>query len=312
MPAADRSFLAAPAAVEDWRLIVVYDAVAGAGVFAALPGPVATLAEATGLDPHGLRVALDALARYGVVARDDAGSYRAGDRVPSFDEAATLRHHARAIRRWSAALPDRLRGAPADRPAMVRDPEAFLDALAVNARRSAAMLVDACLDRFPGARRVLDLGGGHGEYSLAFARRGLEVTMQDLPPMIGVVAGRGALAAAGITLFTGSFFDRVPDGPFDLAFCTGITHTFDGERNVTLYRNLRPVVASGGGVAIATMLRGSGALADLFAVQMYANGNGGDTHGEEEYRRWLHEAGFRADDVVATIADRPQSLLFAV
>jgi hypothetical protein len=191
------------------------------------------------------------------------------------------------------------------------DPEVFLDALAVTARRSAPVVVDAVLDRFPDAKTVLDLGGLHGEYSLEFVRRGLRATLQDLPTMVDFVRRRGELAAAGVDLFAGSFFETLPPGPFDIAFCTGITHTFDGEHNRLLYRRLRPVVSPSGGVAVISFLRHRQPLADVFAVQMLANANGGDTHGEEEYRSWLGEAGFVVDPGTVDLPGRPQSAIFA-
>ncbi len=307
----DLSFLAPPGEVADWRKTVLFDAVASTGVLAQLPATADEVGTALSLDPHAVRVTLDALGVWGIVARDDAGRYSLGQDAPGADDAAVIRNHARAVRAWATDLHARLRGEPEHRRVGLTEPEVFLDGLAVNARRSASKLVDLCLTRFPGTRRVLDLGGGHGEYSLEFARRGLAVTMQDLPPMIEVVRRRGRLEEAGVELFEGSFFDAVPDGPFDLAFCCGITHTFDGDRNMALYRRLRPVVEPGGGVAVVTFLRASGPLAELFAVQMLANGNGADTHTQAQYREWLTAAAFRVDASPVDVPDRPQSVIFA-
>lgn len=307
----DPTFLAPPGQVVDWRMVVLFDAVTGAGALDALPGTADDLAGQLGLDAHGLRVALDALAVWGIVVRDGDGRYATGPELPGAEDAARLRHHARAIRRWSTSVDTRLRGtADEARPGMP-DPELFIDALAAGARQSAPGVVDVCLSRFPAARSVIDLGGGHGEYSLEFARRGLQVTLQDLPVMVDIVRRRGRLTEAGVELVAGSFFDNVPPGPFDLAFCTGITHTFDGEHNRDLFRRLRDVVAPAGGVAVVTFLRHRHPLADVFAVQMLTNANGGDSHSEEEYRDWLTTAGFRVDGEVADLPDRPQSVLFA-
>jgi hypothetical protein len=292
-------------------LTLLFDAAAGAGVLAALPGTAADIAARLGLDPHGVRVELDALIPWGVVERGDDRSYRQGPQLPSPDAASSLRHHARALRRWAETLPDCLRGAPVETRPGMPDPELFIDALAVGARQAAPQLVDLCLARFPGARSVIDLGGAHGEYSLEFARRGLQVTMQDLPTMTDIVARRGRLADAGIEVFAGSFFDAVPDGPFDLAFCCGINHTFDGDHNLTLFQRLRPVVSPDGGLAVVTFLRGRNVIADIFAVQMLANANGGDSHGEDDYRSWLTESGFIVDETPVDVAERPQSVLFA-
>jgi hypothetical protein len=310
----DRSFMAPPGALADWRMVVLVDAAAGSGLLDALPGTADDLAGRLGLDAHAVRVVLDALGAWGVVGRHsdgDTDNYRLGADAPDADGIASLRHHARAVRSWSSTLDKRLAGEPVEvRPGMP-DPELFIDALAVGGRAAAPGVVDLCLDRFPDARSVIDLGGGHGEYSLEFARRGLRVTMQDLPVMIDVVRRRGRLTEAGVELVAGSFFNGVPPGPFHLAFCAGITHTFDARHNELLFRNLRPAVAGGGGVAVVTFFRHRQPMADVFAVQMLTNANGGDSHSEEEYRAWLGGAGFQADDAVVDVAGRPQSVLFA-
>ncbi len=312
-PSGDLSSLSPPGQVADWRMTVLFVAVARTGVFAQLPGTADDLAASLGLDPNGLRVVLDALRAWGIVEQDRSGDgrYAMGPEAPGPEAAATIRQHARAIRRWGTSVDDRLRGVLDDSPAGIPEPEVYLDALAVTARETAPELVDLCLARFPQARSVVDLGGCHGEYSLEFARRGLKVTMQDMPTMIDIVQRRGQLASAGVELFAGSFFEEVPEGPFDLAFCAGITHTFDGDHNLALYGRLRPVVNGGGGIAVVTFLRGRQPLADVFAVQMLVNGNGGDTHAEAEYRAWLTAAGFRVDEAPVDIPDRAQSVLFA-
>jgi len=310
--AADHTFLAPPGQADDWRMVLLFDALAGSGALGALPGTVEEIAGPLGLDHHGLRVVLDALGAWGVVERDSDGRYAPGPDAPGPELTATLRHHARAIRSWSASLDPRLRGDPVEvRSGGMPDPELFIDALATNARKAAPGLVDLCLARFPEARSVIDLGGNHGEYSLEFARRGLRVTLQDLPVMVDIVRRRGRLAEAGVELVAGSFFDEVPSGPFDLAFCAGINHTFDGEHNRALFARLRPVVDARGGVAVVSFLRHRQPLADVFAVQMLTNANGGDSHSEAEYRAWLADAGFQPDTAVVDLPGRPQSVLFA-
>lgn len=306
------TFLAPAGEVADWRLILLCDVAASTGLLDRLPGTADDIASRLGLDPHAVRVVLDALTVWVVVARKADGTYTAGTDPPDPEAIATVRHHARSLRGWAAAAEPRLRGQPRPDPVSKPDPEPFHDALAVTARRAAPGIVDACLARFPDARSVLDLGGLHGEYALEFGRRGLRATMQDQPGMIDVARRRGRLEAAGVELFEGSFFETVPEGPFDLAFCSGITHTFDGNRNLTLYRNLRPVVAAGGGVAVVTFLRNRHPITALFAVQMLLNNNGGDTHTESEYRQWLGEAGFAVDEGVVDLpGDRSRSVLLA-
>jgi len=312
--ARDLTFLSPPGEIADWRMILLCDAAGAVGLFDALPGTVEGLAARLSLDPHVVRVELDALAALGVVERTGGGlTYAATAATPDATTMATIRHHARALRRWVASVEKRLRGEAVDTGG-VDDPEAFHDSLAATARTTAPVVVDTVLARFPDARSVLDLGGLHGEYSLEFARRGLKAVMQDMPAMIDVARRRGRLEAAGIELYEGSFFDSVPSGPFDIAFCSGITHTFDADGNRALYRNLRPAVApdGGGGVAVITFLRHRNPITALFAVQMMVNANGGDTHTEAEYRQWLTEAGFTVDEAIHDLPDQGgRSVLFA-
>lgn len=309
------SFLVPPGRVADWRMAVLYDAAAGAGLLDGLPGAPAGLAQRLGLDGHAVRVVLDALSVWGVVDAGDDGVYAVGAGAPAADAAAVLRHHARSIRSWSGQLGDRLRGAavpPA--PAPVPDPgqiELWLTALAVNGRESAPGTVDACLDRVPAAGSVLDLGGGHGEYALEFARRGLRATMQDRPVVVDIARRQGRLVEAGVELFAGDFFEVLPDGEFDIVFCAGVAYTYDGERNSALYRRVRPLVAPGGSLVLHTFLRGTDELASIFAVQMLGATAGGDTHSEDDYRRWLGAAGYSSVDAVR-LDRRPESLVLAL
>ena len=310
-PPSDLTFLAPPGAVADWRMVLLCDAAIATGIFDKLPGTAEEVAGRAGLTPEALRVVLEALATLEVVQKGEDGSFSLGPAAPEPAAMPSLRHHARAMRRWASSIEPQLRG-QATASSDITDPEMFHDALSRNAQKVAPEVVDAVLQRFPDARSVLDLGGLHGEYSLEFTRRGLKATMQDQPAMIDVARRRGRLEPAGVDLYEGSFFETVPGGPFDLAFCSGITHTFGPEQNLTLFRNLRPVVAPGGGVAVVTFLRGRDPMSALFAVQMLLNDNGGDTHTEEEYRAWLSEAGFAIDEGVVDLPGQgARSVLFA-
>ena len=163
-------------------MVLAYEASVEAGILAALPGRPAELAARLGLDEGALRTLLEALAVWGLVEKDDRGRYSSGPGAPSPEDDAVLRQHAAVIRRWATLLADRLqeRTATSDElPGRAR-PDLWLHFLAANARRLAPAVLDACIRRFPRLERVLDLGGGHGEYSLELVRRGIQPVMQDL------------------------------------------------------------------------------------------------------------------------------------
>lgn len=288
----DRSFLAPPHEVSDWRMVLLAAAAADTGLLETLPGSPDELAGRLGLDGHAVMVVLEALALFEIVEADSDGVFSVGPSAPDADTAATFNHHARSLAQWAQALDHRLRGTPVVPGGPPSDPERWLDSLAVHARRSAPTSVDACLAHLPDAETVLDLGGGHGEYALEFARRGLTVTMQDRPVMIGIARKRGILQAAGVSLFAGDFFETLADGRFDLVFCSGVTNTFNGERNVELYRRVRPSLTPEGCLVIQTFMRDHQPSSALFGVQMLVVGNGGDAHPERLYRQWLEATGY--------------------
>lgn len=291
---ADATFLAPTTDIPDWRMVVLVDAAVRGGVLDALPGTVAEVAATTSSDPRAVRTLLQALEVWAVVT-EDGGVYRRGAGAPDEDLAAVLYHHARAIRQWSGGVHERLRGPLDARGGDQRTPAevgAWLRSMGVGARRTAPGLVDLCLERFPSATRVLDVAGGHGEYGLAFARRGLDVTYQDLPNVVDIVGQWPGLRDSGVTLVPGSVFETLPDGPFDLVWVSGFTHTVPGDAVATLFARLGQVTAPGGGIAVNTMLRASNESARLFAVQMLLGARGGDTHLLAEYETWLEAAGY--------------------
>lgn len=71
-------------------------------------------------------------------------------------------------------------------------------------------------------KRVLDLGGGPGQFSVAFARRGAEVTWHDISRRYLEVASEKA-RQAGVTLgFSLGYLEEAGKflaEPFDLVFC---------------------------------------------------------------------------------------------
>lgn len=294
----DPNFLARPGELLDWRRVVLTQLAVDAGLIDRLPGTPESLAGGRNgqpdLDPHSVRVLLEGLTVWEVVTVDGDGRFAAGPQLPGEADRHQLRQHAQFIGRWVNDLPDRLPD-HRNRDRTPRSPEAlagWLRSLGARARQQAPAIIDRCLEAFPDARRVLDLAGGHGEYGMEAARRGLEVTLFDLPAVIDVVGAWPELVESGVTLRPGDAFDDDVGGPYDLILCFGFSHTQPGERIAGLFGRLGQATAPDGGIAVNTFVRGESDVARLFAVQMLVAGNGGDTHRLEEYRRWLADAGY--------------------
>jgi SAM-dependent methyltransferase len=267
------------------------------------PAPAATLAGRLDLSTRGVRILLGALEQLGLVRSDPEGARLTGtgrarlvDRdTPDF-EGDALRFWLRSIRRWTDGLPGAVRtGAPQVGPDG-RSPEGLAAFMAAMANKSPALVeaaVDACLERVPAARTVLDLGGGPGTFSKAFARRGLEAVLFDQPEVVEHVRGAYGLGDhSRVELRAGDFVDLFPEGAFDIVFIGNITHIYDAETDARLMKEAAAVLRPGGLVAILDFVRGEAPFAALFAVTMLLNSrHGGDTYDRATYEAWLLAAG---------------------
>ncbi|MDH4144613.1 MAG: class I SAM-dependent methyltransferase [Acidimicrobiia bacterium] len=293
-PLASASFTAELGQVADWRLVLVFDAARSAGVLDALPAEPAEIAERLALSHQGVRAVLDLLAEAGVV-RATAGRFERGERAPDAPAAARLAQQAAAIRRWAAAVEPGLRGEEA--PKRIRSPERIRDwlaSMAIDAEVQAPLVADR-LEAAAGdlrGLRALDLGGGHGRYGVELAHRGATVVLQDRAEVLAVVRDAGWLDATGVETFPRDAHETLAAGPFDVVLAIGLLHTMPPGRVSTLLVRLAAVIRPGGHLLVRTRLRGDGARAAVFAVQMLAAGTGGDAHALDDYRRWLDDAGF--------------------
>ncbi len=312
----DLSFLARPGQLADWRMVLVTNNAVRSGLLDALPGSVDELSAATHLHPKSTRILLDALIVYHVVEDAGDGTYRPGPAMPDRPQRKALAQHAQFILRWANELPDRLSDpVNHDRRPWVRSGlAAWLGALGARARLQAPALIDRCLAAFPEASTVLDVAGGHGEYGMEAARRGLQVTVLDLPAVIEIVADWPPVQDSGVALYAADVFDGGPPAAtFDLVLAFGFTHTQPPARTARLFPILAGLTNPGGGLAVNTFLRGDGPVARLFAVQMLIAGNDGDTHRLADYQHWITDAGYdaplveRHDDRALLLAAKPNS-----
>ena len=151
------------------------------------------------------------------------------------------------------------------------------------------------------ARRVLDVGGGHGAYSIALCRRHpqLTSTIFDLPTALE--AARQNIATEGmedrVEVREGDFLtDELPAG-YDVALLFNIVHGFSPEQNIGLLRKAAAALKPGGLVAIAEQLAGKapGPTSKAFARALglsYFHLLGGQIFAFEDLARWLEAAGF--------------------
>jgi ubiquinone/menaquinone biosynthesis C-methylase UbiE len=186
---------------------------------------------------------------------------------------------------------------------------AFIGTMRVGARQRARPLAELLAALFPKTKTVLDVGGGPGTQALAFREQGWQVTVLDLPEVIGLMADE--LAEAGIAAIKGDATRAIPAQGFDLVFCGNLFHSMSPAECALVVASATRALRSGGALAILDFLRSTGLPSSLFAVNMLVATSAGDVWAEADYRRWCEAAGLR-DFAVHELAGQSQRLLTAV
>lgn len=165
--------------------------------------------------------------------------------------------------------------------------------------------VDEVVDRVElpdGARRMLDVGGSHGLYTLEFCRKypQLEGTVLDWP--IGLEAAEKTRrenpdVAERIDLVERDFEEEELPTGYDFALLGNIVHGIDEQGNRELFAKLAQATTGKGTVAIVDQLSdvsGSDftrAVASLIGFNLFLF-SGGRAYPLEKLKGWLVEAGF--------------------
>lgn len=281
----------------------------------------AELAAELGLDREVLAAVLEAAADLGLVEREAEG-YRLADPLQVCQAAERGRrpdllvtpgslyfqyhevlHAFRGLRRWSA-LPRILQeGGPATARAGAspdRDVRKFVGTMGNREPHVIRRTVADCLAKRPGARRVLDLGGGPGFFARAFAEAGPQVVLVDFPEVLELNRKQGR-AWPGVEFFPADFRERLPEGPFDLIYLGNVCHMYGPDENTALFRRLYALQPPGGVLVINDFVRGRSPQAGLFALYMLLSTGSGGTWSEADFRCWLHAAGYTE----VSVEDRP-------
>ena len=176
--------------------------------------------------------------------------------------------------------------------------EAFIAAMHRNAsERAGAVVREAGAEK---ARRVLDIGGGSGAYSIAFAKANPEIQAEVLDlPAVTKIAERH-IGAAGVqdrvrTRIGDLRTDHFGHG-YDLLFVSAICHMLSPDENADLAKRCFEALALGGRVVIQDFVldatKTAPKMAAMFALNMLVGTRAGSSYSEPEYVQWLRGAGF--------------------
>lgn len=153
----------------------------------------------------------------------------------------------------------------------------------------------------PGARRLIDVGGGHGTWSIALCKRypDLHATVFDAPRAL--VSAQENIAAKGmgarVTVQAGNFMTDDLGSGYDAALLINIIHGLTPEENAALLRRVGQALRAGGRVYILEQLQGRALLPTaeaanaLFGLSYY-HLLGGSVYAYADIMSWLQAAGY--------------------
>jgi 2-polyprenyl-3-methyl-5-hydroxy-6-metoxy-1,4-benzoquinol methylase len=173
-----------------------------------------------------------------------------------------------------------------------------------------------------GARDLLDIGGGHGHYSVALCRRhpNLHAVVLDLPEAVVAAAPllvREEGIGGRVTHRAGDARDvDLGEGAFDVVLICNLIHHFDAATNRDLVvrgaRALRP----GGVLAIADLIRpdrpGANGQIDGLVDLYFAVTSAAGSYTFGEVTAWQAQAGLRPRRPIRLLAGPGASALCAV
>jgi SAM-dependent methyltransferase len=283
------------------------------GVFEALheaPATAAELAERLSLDPLGAETLLTTLLTLGYVESEDGGRLRnsaVSERqlVSSSPESIATFVGAQADLHWQTLelLPEAVRDGKAYAMHEERRDEtdrwrAYIRGLFEISRPEHD--ANAAMVPVENPRRLVDVAGGHGAFSMAMCRRhpGLHATVLDLPPSAAV--GREIVEEEGfsdrISFREGDVFELGLGEDVDVVSVFNLIHHLPEERDRELCRMARSALRRGGCLVIGDSARPEpgeqvsehGAISSLLFYAWSHSRN----FRPSEIRAWMEEAGF--------------------
>ncbi|HSH70198.1 MAG TPA: class I SAM-dependent methyltransferase [Deferrisomatales bacterium] len=283
------------------------------GVFDALGAGARSreqLAADLGVDLRATGIACNALVSLGLLEVDDggyrnaAGAQRFLCSASSEYRGSILRHIHATWEDWGA-LADTWRSArslQARKDQQLPSSDAGLRHFILGMENLTRELAPQLAARLPVARcrKILDLGGGPGNYALAFALRepAAEVVHFDLEPTSAVAREflSGRPGSERITFRAGDFLQTSLGDGYDLVWASQILHQLGEADLQRLLARIGSAMAPGGVLAIHEHFLNADKVsprsAALFGVHMLAATRGGRTYSFEELEGWLPAAGF--------------------
>jgi 2-polyprenyl-3-methyl-5-hydroxy-6-metoxy-1,4-benzoquinol methylase len=176
---------------------------------------------------------------------------------------------------------------------------AFIAAMHDRAKTQAPAIVS--LVDLSDVKRVLDVGGGSGAFSMAFARAGKNITATifDLPNVLPLAKKyvKQAKLQAKIDFRAGDYLKDGIGSGYDIVFLSAIIHSNSEPENRTLFKKCAKALNPNGQLVIVDFIMDEERLRPphgaFFSLNMLVGTRSGDTYTESEVRSWLNAAGLK-------------------
>jgi len=211
-----------------------------------------------------------------------------------------LLHTANIWHRWSTLTEvvrsgTRVPTSRDDNPEWTRN---FIAGMQRHAKDRAPLVVKAL--GTAGVRRILDLGGGSGAYSIAFAKAcpDAQCEILDVPEVVPLTAEyvRQAGVSTQVSLRPGDMLQDDFGSGYDIIMLNAICHMFSEEQNRDIFRRAHQALAPNGRLVVQDFIlnpeKTGPQHAALFSLNMLVNTDAGASYSEFEYTHWMKAAGF--------------------
>ncbi len=257
-------------------------------------------------NPRAAGMLLNALAGLGLLSKSGDVYKNAPESARFFVQGSKdnhrngLLHIANIWHRWST-LTDAVRSGtriPISRDDNPEWTRSFIAGMQRNAKDRAPLVVKAL--GTTGVRRILDLGGGSGAYSIAFAKAcpDAQCEILDVPEVLPLTTEYVSQAgvSAQVRLQPGDMLQDDFGSGYDVIMLNAICHMFSEEQNRDIFRRARQALASKGRLVVQDFILNPDKTgpqhAALFSLNMLVSTDSGASYSEAEYTRWMKDAGF--------------------
>jgi ubiquinone/menaquinone biosynthesis C-methylase UbiE len=269
----------------------------------------AEVAADLGLDPRGVRLLLDACVALGLLVKEDLRYRNTPDSaiflVPGSpgDLSRAIRYNRDVYSAWGK-LADLVRsGKPVERPELHLGADSSRTRTFVLSMHGRALGIGRAAVphlELAGRKRLLDIGGGPGTYSvmIAQAHPGIHCTVLDLPEVTAIAAEliEQQGMSGRVKTLPGDYHTAAFPGGNDAVIIFGALHQESPESVGDILRRAYQALEPGGIIYIMDMMtdatRCSPPFSALFAVNMALTAEHGWVFSDADLKSWLEAAGF--------------------